>query len=228
MAILLSFLFQTTEHQIRLCDENKTILENLHLSGAQFKTTSIYYAETPERSLAAQGLSVRIKLKQNKAEVTVKKRLGPDENLQPEGQLICENDLHGGQKNRTCKIDSSVDKTEFEKLLNKKKDLSAILSKEQMNLLSRYGADIQTAVLYGTLSSQRYQWMDKRFGEVTLDLVEQKGKEDIRYHEISIRYNDSESKGNQFEAFLSGTGIKTCADQIKWPVNKFDTLEILN
>lgn len=227
--LLFHLFFPMTEHQIRLCDDNQNIVEKLALSGAQFKKTAIYYAESPERSLATLGLSIRIKLKQNKAEVTVKKRIAKDETLKPDIQAICENDLHGGQKNRTCKIDSSVDRAEFEQWLEKKKHLSALLSKEQVNLLSRYGTVPEKAVVYGTLLSQRYQWTDKRFGEMTLDLVAQSGKEEIRFHELSIRYADSDLLiGSQFETFLSNTGIKACADQIKWPVNKFDTLEIIN
>lgn len=223
------FFFQITEHQIRLCDDNKVILEKLHLSSAQNKKTDVFYAESPDRTLSASGLSIRIKQKQNKAEVTVKKRLYQAENLPLGGQIICENDLHGGQKNRTCKIDSSIEKSEFQQVLSGKKPVQEILSRDQREFLARFEADISKTVLYGTLAGQRYQWIDKRFGEVTLDLVEQKGKEEIRYHEISIRYDDSDKTiGSQFDSFLSGTEIKTCPDQIKWPVNKFDTLEIVN
>lgn len=227
--LIIASLFSSivTEHQIRLCDDNQNILSKLKLNEVQSKKFNVYYLETSAREMSALGVSARVRVKQNSVEITVKKRLGNSQT--GDKGAICENDLHGSVKEFSCKINSSVNKKEFEKVMAGKKNWLEILSSEQLNFLKKYNGALKDAVVYGTLKDERYQWNDKQFGEITVDLVGRSGKEEIKYNEISIRYDDSNSQtGNKFESFFKNTGVKACADQIDWPVNKFDTLEILD
>lgn len=228
--ILTSLVSINTEHQIRLCDDNKTVLEKLHLNAIQEKKSSVYYLETTAHDLAQLGVSVRVRVKNNSTEITVKKRFGGSKvQLKSAGEIICENDLHGGVKELSCKINATVDKSEFEKVRVGKKNWLQIVSSAQLEFLKKYNADILNIVIFGTLTDHRYQWNDKIFGEITVDLVEQKNKEEIKYNEISIRYDESDLQmGKRFEDYFKSTGIKACDNQQDWPINKFDTLEILN
>lgn len=229
-AVLLSLLSINSEHQIRLCDDNATILEKLQLGANSGKKSSVYYLETESRSLGALAVSVRLRMKQDKAEITVKKRFGNSSiKLKSEGQTICENDLHGGVSELSCKINATVDKEEGQKILSGKKNWLEVVSKEQLEFLKKYQATLKDVSVYGTLVNKRYQWTDKVLGEVTLDLVEQVGKEEVKYNEISVRYDENDQQtGKRFETFFRNTGIKACDNQLDWPLNKFDTLQILN
>lgn len=229
--LLLLAQLTNTEHQIRLCDDNKSIIEKLHLSADQKKDFRTYYFETSSLDLGSNGLSVRARLKANHAEITVKKKFGNMNSLKltSSDQIICENDLHGGVKEYSCKISSNIDKEDFQKVLKGKKNWLKILTEEQLSFLKKYHGDFKEINVYGTLSDNRYQWTDKIFGVVTLDLVEQVNREQVKYNEISIRYNDSDNlMGPRFEEYFKKTNINACLNQRDWDIDKFATLEILN
>lgn len=229
-ALLLGLFSLNTEHQIRLCDDNAKILRNLNLNKKQEKNSLVYYLDTEEKKLSERGISVRIRVKQNKAEITVKKRLGDTNSPGPVSpSTVCEYDLHGSSRELSCKIDSTIDKSEFNNIIERKKNWLEVISVEQLDFLKKYGEPEARVAVYGTLTDHRYHWEDESFGEITLDLVEQNEKEEIKYNEISIRYDQNDLQtGKNFEEFFRRTGIKACENQLDWPVTKFDTLTILN
>jgi uncharacterized protein YjbK len=229
-ALLLGLFSLNTEHQIRLCDDNEKILRNLNLKKKQEKKSLVYYLDTEDKKLSERGLSVRIRVKQNKAEMTLKKRLGDTNSPGPMSRsTVCEYDLHGSSRELSCKIDSTIEISEFENILRRKKNWTEVISAEQLDFLKKYGEQDAQVFVYGTLTDHRYKWEDKSLGEITLDLVEQNEKEEIKYNEISIRYDQNDFQvGRKFEEFFRRTGIKACENQLDWPVTKFDTLTILN
>jgi hypothetical protein len=88
----------------------------------------------------------------------------------------------------------------------------------------------RNAYIFGILDDQRIQWQDQGVGLVTLDFVYQSRNKNNAFHEISIRYpeNTGTGEGIEFENFIRSLKIKVCPNQIDWPINKFEILDILN
>ena len=219
------------EHQVRICDNEQSILKKLKLDQAKNKIYQTYYIETKNKDFESRSWSIRVRVKSNKTEITVKKRSSEAEHLENKyPNIICEYDLHGPAKEYACKLNADVQTEDFYKVINKNKNWLDILDSTQFNLLQDYNLLLKDAVVFGYLENNRLQWDDRILGLVTLDLVHQNKNENITFHEISIRYplNGSKDMAIQFERLLKTTQIKTCSDQVNWPINKFDILEVLN
>lgn len=224
-----------SEHQIRLCDNKESIIEKLHLkeiisADIKNKKSYVYYIETKNRDYASLNWSIRVRVKSNKTEITVKKKLvAKDYSNSKYPNMVCEYDLHGPAKNYSCKIDASVSTKEFESVLKNQKKWTDLLDSDQHKFLKEDDALFENAVVFGTLFDERFLWDDSKLGQITVDLTHMVKHQENTFHEISIRYpiNDKEM-GIQFENFVKSTKIKTCENQIDWPINKFDLFDILN
>jgi hypothetical protein len=143
--------------------------------------------------------------------------------------MICEYDLHGSEKDYSCKIDANISTQDFYRVLKKEKNWLDLLDSSQYNFLNDNNAILKNAVIYGSLIDQRFRWNDNKFGLVTLDLIHQDGHQQNMYHEISIRYPSTVGRdiGIQFINSVRETGIVLCSEQTNYP-SKFDSLEVLN
>jgi hypothetical protein len=133
-------------------------------------------------------------------------------------------------KGYSCKLKADIPTDDFYQVLKNNKNWLEILSRAQYDFLKKNNILFENAIVYGTLIDKRIQWSDDTFGVITPDLIHQDKYEQNTFHEISIRYpSDSNPEmGQKFEDFIKRTGITFCDDQINWPVNKFDLLDILN
>jgi uncharacterized protein YjbK len=224
------------EHQIRLCDDDLSIIQKLNLklqnnTNNQEKNFQTYYIETQNRSYEALKWSIRIRVKANKTEITVKKKSLPSEKLENKyANIICEYDLHGDLKEYSCKLNSEINNDEFKKILSGKKNWIDSLDSTQSQFLKDYQALFAEAKVYGSLINKRFQWNEDPFGLITIDLNHLNKDKTISFNEASIRYSPDQAQelGPLFENFIKLAQIKTCDDQRDWPVNKFDLFEILN
>ncbi len=224
------------EHQIRLCDDDLSIIQKLNLklqnnTNNQEKNFQTYYIETQKRSYETLRWSIRIRVKANKTEITVKKKSLPNEKLESiYSNIICEYDLHGDLKEYSCKLNSEINNDEFKKILSGKKNWIECLDSTQTQFLKDYQALFTEAKVYGSLMNKRFQWNEEPFGLITIDLSHLSQDKTITFNEASIRYssNQAQELGPLFENFIKLTQIKTCNDQRDWPQNKFDLFEILN
>lgn len=223
------------EHQIRLCDSeqeiiNKFLLNSLVPIDLQTSEFQLYYIDTIKRDYDSLKWSLRVRVKNKKTEITVKKKSIREIDLAPKyPNMICEYDLHGSVKEYSCKISTEVLTEDFLQVLKNNKNWLNILDFTQRKFLSDNNALFKNAVIYGSLIDRRFRWEDTKFGLVTLDLIHQYGHEQNTYHEISIRYPFFSSKdvGVQFMNSVQSTGTGICSEQTNYP-SKFDVLEVLN
>ncbi len=224
------------EHQVRLCENEQSILEKLSLipetvKNLQAKEFQVYYLETLKRDFQANNWSLRIRLKKNKIELTVKKKSAPSMDLSTKYPgIICEYDLHGSTKDYSCKLNSESSEKDFKNVLANTKVWTELLDQTQKSFLEDHNALFENALVYGTLEDSRFQWDQKDIGTITLDLVHQSHKEEISFHEISIRYLDIEAHdvASKFENFIKENNLTKCSNQIEWPIDKFEVFEVLN
>ncbi|RPJ74142.1 MAG: hypothetical protein EHM20_11110, partial [Alphaproteobacteria bacterium] len=89
------------EHQIRLCDSKESIIKKLQLkeiisADIKNKKSYVYYIDTKNRDYASLNWSIRVRVKSNKTEITVKKKLiNKDYSYSNYPNMVCEYDLHG-------------------------------------------------------------------------------------------------------------------------------------
>jgi hypothetical protein len=189
----------------------------------------VYYVETPNLDYQKNDLSIRIRAKTKKIEVTVKKRY-QNITVNGHGNVICELDKHGGQKEYSCKINFDTTADKFNEVLKNKRSWTDLLSKEQEEFLKDNNGWIDHSFVYGILNNQRFQWNDPNFGLITLDLVHDINNEKNMFHEISIRYSQSKEiiDDPKFEKYIQNNKLIKCSNQIDWSVNKFDIFTIQN
>lgn len=219
------------EHQVRLCEDEQSIIKKLNLNQEESKKFQTYYIETKNKDYETQGWSIRVRVKSNKTEITVKKKARETDHLENKyPNIICEYDLHGATKEYSCKLNADLQTADFYKVLKNNKSWIDILDSAQFNLLKDNNLLLRNALIFGELENTRIQWDDHKLGLITLDLVHLSQNANTTFHEISIRYpvNAGKEIGIQFENLLQSAKIKTCSDQVDWPINKFDILEILN
>jgi uncharacterized protein YjbK len=214
------------EHQIRLCDSDEVILKALQINKKDLKLRKIYYIENIARDLKTKNYTLRLKGKNSKVEVDLKKRILDKQIPDIFNNGNCEIDKHANVLEQTCKSSNEVSETLLKSVIKGEKEWSDILSKEQLNWLSTDQLYHLDPKIYGTLVANRGEANHKELGVITLDLVEVENHQDVKYHEISIRYPLSElsKKSSLFEAFVKDLSVKVCDNQIDWEINKFDIL----
>lgn len=215
------------EHQIRLCDSDEVILKALQTNKKELKPRKIYYLETFNRELKAKNYTLRLKVKNSKVEVDLKKRIFDTKIPDIFNNGNCEIDKHADVSEKTCKASNGVPEAILQDVISGNSDWTKLLSKEQLNWLSTDQLNHLDPKIYGTLEANRGEFNHKELGTITLDLVQVEKHEDVKYHEISIRYPISEmiQKASIFEAYINELEVKTCSNQIEWEINKFDVLD---
>ncbi len=223
------------EHQIRICDTNENIIAEFNLKKnfpieMQSKKFKIYYAETREHTYSDLKWSIRFREKNSKVEITVKKKMNLNEEKPKYSNVVCEYDMHGATKEYSCKINSEIPASEFEKVLSNKKNWTKVLDLDQYDFLKENNVVFENAQIYGILEANRFQWTDNNFGLITVDLVHLNHNSSTTFNEISIRYpvGSPTSLSKSFENYVAQSGVIACANQIDWAVDKFQVLEILN
>lgn len=224
------------EHQIRLCDDAESITKKLDIeksssNDSKNKKYETYYVETKERNYQNLEWSIRIRLKQDKTEITLKKKSIANLRLDSKyPNMKCEYDLHANVKDFSCKLTSEISADDFQQVLKNNKNWLDLLDANQYSFLKDNNALFKDAVVYGTMINRRLQWENDSLGAVTLDIIHQDKKASNTFHEISIRYPITAPAdiGVNFENYIKSVKIKTCTSQVERPVNKFDLLEILN
>lgn len=214
------------EHQIRLCDSDEVILKALQINKKDLKFRKIYYIENIARDLKAKNYTLRLKVKNSKVEVDLKKRILDKQIPDIFNNGNCEIDKHANVLEKTCKASNGVSEAILQDVISGNSDWTKLLSKEQLNWLSTDQLNHLDPKIYGTLDANRGEANHKELGTITLDLVHVESHEEVKYHEISIRYPLSElsTKASSFEAFVKNRSVKACDNQIDWEINKFDVL----
>lgn len=214
------------EHQIRLCDDQKNIFKKLNLQDLSGKKRIVLYAETANRFYQQNNWTIRLKIKSEKVEIDVKRRMGKNEATPESSQVECEYDRHGSSVEKTCKLSHEISFLKLSQIISGGKNWSAVLSTEQKKWLTEKAAFREDVLFYGSLKNIRHGFKHPEFGDVTVDLVHLAGNDSVTYHEISIRYPKSEEgkKADLFEDYVKSEKLITCPDQIDWSINKFDVM----
>lgn len=218
------------EHQVRLCDEHKSILNKLELTKTSEKKREVIYVETRDRFYQQNNWTIRIKIKANKVEVDLQKRMNSDDSVSGIEKLECELDRHGPVLQKTCHLPHEISPQNLKKIINSNDSWTLILSKAQEKWLKKESALREDALFHGTLKASRYELSTPDFSEITLDIVHLSSNPFYTYHEISTRYliKDESTKSTLFENFVKSKKLITCPDQIDWEINKLDVMSILN
>ena len=214
------------EHQIRICDDEKNILEAFKFSPSQGKKREIIYLETPDSFYKRNGWVIKIKKKPSEITVDIKKRMPNNENVPDLINLECELDKHGPSLEKTCKLTHIISGKLFNEVINKTKPWFEILSPAQFEWLNSRSTIKNNALFYGTLKNTRFEFNHPDLETLSIDAVHLDSDKKITFHEISIRYLESELeiKGPLFESFLKNKNILICPDQLDWSINKFDVM----
>ena len=213
------------EHQIRICDSEANILNAIKKYQPTKKNMEVYYLETSDFQLSKNYFSIRLRLKESKIEVTVKKRMNSNVDITDvKNNSVCEYDLHGGIRELSCKIDYDTTIQNFNDFKLGKIRFQKLLNQSQLDFIKDIELPEEINLL-GTLKSSRYA-----FNNLTLDIVSVIGHEDITYHEISKRYpkDEENSSGVAFENYVKSLNLHLCKNQLDWNVSKFQILEIKN
>lgn len=215
------------EHQIRLCEDQDSILSKLQLKESSGKVRDIVYLETSDQMYRQKGWTLRLKIKSNKIEVDVKKRYAADEAIVLKN-LECELDQHVKQT-KTCKINHETSLLKFSSVLAGTSKWHELLSTEQVDWLKENLVFTENTKIFGTLINKRFEFDTFDLGTVTLDTVHLKNSESVTFHEISIRYPQTESlkKSKMFEGFIKTKGLVPCVNQEDWDIDKFDVMNSL-
>lgn len=218
------------EHQIRLCEDSESILSKLNLEGASGKKREILYAETLNRFYQLNNWTIRLKVKSDKVEVDLKRRVKKSTTSLPFPGVECEYDRHGDTLEKTCKMNHEISLSKLQKIINDGENWTGILSGAQEKWLKSTSEIQEETLLYGVLKDFRYEVKHALLGDITLDLVHLAGDKTITFHEISVRYvvGEENPKRQLFEDFVKAKKLKTCADQLDWSINKFDVMTSLN
>lgn len=224
MVLLISGL--PVEHQIRLCDDHESIIGKLQLKESVGKDRDIVYLETPDLVYRQNGWTLRLKIKSNKIEVDVKKRYAVNETGLK--NLECELDQHVEQT-KTCKINHETSLAKYKSVLAGTSKWHELLSQAQVDWLKENLVFSENTKIFGTLINKRFEFDHSDLNSVTVDTVHLKNNTSITYHEISIRYQQSEAvkKGQMFESFIKSKALVKCANQEDWDIDKFDVMSSL-
>lgn len=214
------------EQQFRLCEDKKTLINKLNLENESARKRDVLYIETTDRFYQANGWVIRIKTKNDKVDIDLKKRFESNEPGPSMAGLECELDKHGDNLGKTCKINNEISLDKLEKIILNHEAWSDILSSAQKKWLTKESVIHEYAQFYGTLKNIRHEFDDKDLGKVSLDLVHLDRDESITYHEISIRYpiSEDEIKTSAFLNFIKRKNLKTCSNQDDWQISKFDVM----
>ncbi|MFA6236049.1 MAG: hypothetical protein WC635_01875 [Bacteriovorax sp.] len=217
------------EHQVRLCDEHKSILNKLHITTSE-KKREVIYVETRDRFYQQNGWTIRIKIKTNTAEIDLKKRLKSNASTTGIEEIECELDKHGSVLQKTCSIHHEISPQKLKKIIDDDDSWTSILSKSQEKWLTKESALREDALFHGTLNASRYELSSPDFSEISLDIVHLSSNPFYTYHEISTRYllKDLSRKSALFLNYVKSKKLIACPNQIDWEINKFDVMSILN
>lgn len=214
------------EHQLRICDSKKEVLKklNLHKSDAQVRT--LFYVETPDQFYRETGWVIKLKLKKKTVDIDIKRRM---KNASPNAEISgieCEYDKHDNSIEKTCSLGSEVALKDFEKIIKEKKSWTGILSSDQKKWLTAHSEIKADARILGTIKDERFEINHETLGVMTVDTAYLASDENVTFYEVSVRYpkQDLNTKGPLFEDFINDTRIGLCADQMDWPVNKYDLM----
>jgi hypothetical protein len=223
------------EDQIRLCEKDQSIISKLNLKpilglGVDSKNYKVYYVETDNRDFQKSKVSLRLRVKEKKVEITVKKRLNRPGDIVETSDMECEYDLHGGSKEYSCKINSDIELSDFEQIINNQKPWSDFLTSNEVKLIEGLKPNFNKAKVFGYLFDNRYQRDNNDLGKITVDLVHPSKNTSNSFHEISIRYKLSEMNqmNKLFNQYVADKKLILCKDQLDWPVDKFSVMDKQN
>lgn len=225
LALMISSL--PVEHQVRLCEGQNSIMSKLQLKLSAAKERDIAYLETTDQMYRQNGWTLRLKIKSSKIEVDVKKRYATVEAIGLKN-LECELDQHVKQT-KTCKINHETTLIKYKSVLAGTSKWHELLSLAQIDWLKENSNFFENTKTFGTLINKRFEFDNNDLGAVTLDTVHLKNNESITFHEISIRYQQSEAikKSQMFESFIKAKGLVKCANQEDWDIDKFEVMSTL-
>lgn len=223
------------EDQIRLCEKDQYIISKLNLKpifgfGVDTKSYRTYYVETDNRDFQKNKVSLRLRVKDKKVEMTVKRRLSNPGEIVETSDMECEYDLHGGVKEYSCKINSDIELSDFKQIIDNQKPWFDFLTSNEAKLIDALKNNFVKAKVFGYLSDDRYQRVDSNLGKITVDLVHPSKNSNVSYHEVSIRYNLSEMNqmNKLFNQYVTSKKLVICKDQLDWSVDKFSVMDKQN
>jgi len=130
---------RTAEVQINLCAEPGEIVRRLELTAVSAKPVEVWYFDSAELDLWRLGLLVRVRIKANKSELTLKAKhqdcAHVDAALLPAAEGKCEYDLHGSSLEGAVSLNATLAGATVRGLLDGRTRVEEALSAAQIRFL---------------------------------------------------------------------------------------------
>jgi uncharacterized protein YjbK len=204
------------EYHYQICEAEVTkIKEKMVLLAGEIseeKKMKVYFFEDSQLSLHRQNFIIRLRLKENKAELTLKSRSAMTSRRVNEiGD--CEWDVYRQSKMRSCSQKSEIKLLDAMDVIKHPEKITDLLSEKDLEFLKQYNIDLRRLDLLslGPVNATKFEY------ENSFVYESWKFDEKTNLHEVSWRGYSSDLAGTYQKQLqkLKAVNLKICSSELK-------------